>query len=98
MPTQREAERALLPPPPLLCVQPVVVEKLPWETVVELQNQKYAHAKHVYYITPSSMAKLRGCEQDMCRQAACAGGGRAQGTAPCTHPCKLLPPPRLPPV
>ena len=46
--------------------QPVVVEKLPWETVVEIQNQKYAHAKHVYYITSSSMAKLRGCQVDMC--------------------------------
>ncbi|KAF5841484.1 histidine phosphatase superfamily [Dunaliella salina] len=45
---------------------PVVVEKLPWETVVEIQNQKYAHAKHVYYITSSSMAKLRGCQVDMC--------------------------------
>ena len=44
----------------------MVVEKLPWETVVEIQNQKYAHAKHVYYITSSSMAKLRGCQTDMC--------------------------------
>lgn len=38
---------ALHPPHP----QPIIIEKLPWETVQELQGRRYAHAKHCYIIT-----------------------------------------------
>ncbi|GAX81779.1 hypothetical protein CEUSTIGMA_g9207.t1 [Chlamydomonas eustigma] len=45
---------------------PVVLEKLPWATVSDLQDSNhYIHAKQCYCIAPSSMAKLRGCDSDM---------------------------------
>ncbi|KAL6765787.1 histidine phosphatase superfamily [Haematococcus lacustris] len=46
--------------------EPVVIERLPWELVQELQSRKYAHAKHCYHITPQSQAKLQGLEANLC--------------------------------
>ena len=42
------------------------MEKLPWESVVELQDKnRFVHAKQCYLIAPASMAKLRGCKDGM---------------------------------
>ena len=46
--------------------EPIVMEKLPWERVASLQgSNRFMHAKQCYQILPSSMAKLRGCDNDM---------------------------------
>jgi len=58
---------------------------------VEIQNQKYAHAKHVYYITSSSMAKLRGCQVDMCSYMPRHSGRiRVRALAECACICARL--------
>jgi hypothetical protein len=50
---------------PMNC-EPIVMEKLPWELVASLQgSNRFIHAKQCYQILPLSMAKLRGCDNDM---------------------------------
>jgi hypothetical protein len=46
---------------------PVIVEKLPWQEVQELQRKKYAHVKHCYAIKSECMSKLRGLRENMLR-------------------------------
>jgi len=45
---------------------PIILERLPWSQVQDLQGKKYAHAKHCYAITPQSRSRLRGLHPGMC--------------------------------
>lgn len=44
---------------------PVIVERLPWEDVNQLQSKRYAHAKHCFAIEPASRMTLHGCSEEM---------------------------------
>jgi len=46
----------------------VVLEKLPWEDIVTLQNTRYVHVKHMYFMKEDACGEggvLRGCTPSM---------------------------------
>lgn len=71
----------------------MVVEKLPWETVVEIQNQKYAHAKHVSHglgrdvvvghSAPRGVVAWRACSSALVEGSVEVGGQWLEGMPLC---------------
>ncbi len=75
---------------PRLCsssnTQPIILEKLPWDSVQMLIDQNiYVYAKHCYFISQASMVKLRGCRDSMASYI-------PRKVAPPAHHCFLMRP------